>query len=225
MQKQQLSLQQQALRLLQVQAARASSGSGAQANIDNKVTPANNQALLQNLMTAARNGQLDMNNPAFQQFRHIIMLQQQQKGGQVAKTEPGSAGPVINPNSGDSNGSAFMSNMPNVEQMIQQAVKSQQAVQQQPGYGQGHNGAGMGNGTMPRNSSTSQQTTQQAQDQQQQSQQQQQMPPNPRQNSGTDQPIVPPKIWTGDLTWPAGNGGCECIEARLEMPADFTQSG
>ena len=210
MQKQQLSLQQQALRLLHVQAARVNANGLPSVNVDSKT---NNHAIMQNIMAAARNGQLDMSNPAFQQFKNIVMLQQQQKAGQFAKGDMGnSAGMATGTANGDNStnngpGSISMPNMPNMEQMMQQAVKTQHAVQQQPGYGQGHNGTGMGNGTV-RSQAAPQQPPQHPLEKQQQQQSQAQIPPNPRQTSGTDQSIAPPKIWTGDLTWPAG-GGCK----------------
>lgn len=192
-----MSLQQQALRLLHVQAARNNPNGINLGNLDTKGISANSQTLMQNLAAAARNGQLDINNPAYQQLKTILMLSQQQKSGQVAKGDQGNPlMPATNATNGESSnggpGSAAMPNMPNVEQMIQQAVKTQQAAQQQPGYGPG-------NGVLQRNPSSSQQIAEQ---------QQPQLPANPRQNSGTDQPNVPPKIWTGDLTWPSG-GGCK----------------
>lgn len=171
-QKQQMFMQQQALRLLQAQAGRQNAGGDAKGGVP-QLTP----ALIASLMTAAKNGQIDMNNPAFQQFKHLIMLQQQQKQSQMsanpsaamaAAAASGTAGhlpPGITPS--------------NVEQMIQAAVKSQQLAQQAgQGFGQGHNGAGMGNNPPP--------------------------PQASNQASQVQTPANKSALWSGDLLWLLG---------------------
>ena len=176
-QNKQALMHQQALRLLQAQAARA--GGDASAG-----KPSFNPAVIQNIVTAAKNGQIDLNNPALQQFKHLIMLQQQQRLGQASMNPGAAAAANVNGIQGVYGA--------NVEQMIQAAVNAQSLVQQQPGYGQGHNGAGVGNNsTNP--------------------------PAQPPQTSKQSQ-----KMWTGDLVWVLPHGGVNTERELLFVGQNLT---
>ena len=84
-QRQQLA-QNNALRILQAQMARTLGN-------PNGFNPAQlSPAVLQNLMVAAKNGNIDLSNPALQQFKNLLMLQQQQKLNQQSIGSGGSAG-------------------------------------------------------------------------------------------------------------------------------------
>jgi hypothetical protein len=169
--------------MLQAQAVRTGSSSGPPIGPDGK--PSLPPAVLQSLMMAAKNGNLDMNNPALQQFKHLMMLQQQQKANQASQVSgaPNTGGQAIptanaNPSANQpvnptrNTPTIPIQGVPNMDQMIQQAVKQQQIVQQQPGYGQGHNGSGMGNNQQQPPAPVQ---VQQAAQQQQIAQQQQQL--------------------------------------------------
>lgn len=103
-----------ALRILQGQMARGL-GNATGTN-PSQVSP----AVLQSLMVATKNGNVDLNNPALQQFKNLVMLQQQQKLGQVANPTMDSL-PGNNP--------LVMPSSTGTEQMAQ-AVPNQQKHQQ-----------------------------------------------------------------------------------------------
>lgn len=251
-QRQQLSTQQQALRMLQSQASRNNAPTVNPPG-DGRMPPMD-PAVLQKMMAAARNGQIDLNNPALQQFKFFMLAQHQQQQRQqqmlqqsnAAASGAGAGNPTAMLNNGQqpNQGGNPPSNaqqktpqhqaqpqtsVPNVDQMIQQAVQQQQIVQQQPGYGQGHNGSGLGN-------AASQQPAQQMQSQlqpqaptpqqqnaaaQQHLQQQRQASQSQVQPPAQAQPELPKLtcLWTGNLVWRplnSTNTGCECFSlARL----------
>jgi len=100
--------QQNALRLLQTQMSRSGG------NISG-INPAQlSPAVIQNILVAAKNGNIDLGNPALQQFKNLLMLQQEQKQGQLSMN-PGAAaaaaampGPVPMAPSGDQTFQAAM---------------------------------------------------------------------------------------------------------------------
>ena len=108
-QRQQLT-QQNAIRIAQAQMSRnAGNTSG--------VNPAQlSPGVIQKFLVAAKNGNVDLSNPALQQFKNLLMLQQQQKQVQVA----------INPAAN----SAAKQYVPSVEQSMQTNM-SQPRQQQQ----------------------------------------------------------------------------------------------
>lgn len=65
---------QQQLRMLQAQLSKRNGGP--------PTGPMNQASVLQSLQMAAKNGHFDASNPAFQQIRRMMILQQQQKQGQ-----------------------------------------------------------------------------------------------------------------------------------------------
>lgn len=110
--------QNNALLVLQAQMAR-DLGSATGIN-PSQMTP----AILQGLMIAAKNGSVDPSNAALQQFKNLLMLQQQQKQGQAAVTQ---SAPAVPPTAMPSSAST--------DQLAQAALSQQKQSQGPPSNG------------------------------------------------------------------------------------------
>lgn len=114
--------QQNALRALQQQMAR---GLG---NV-NGINPAQlTPAVIQNLLVAAKNGNVDPNNPAMQQFKNLLMLQQQQKQAQIAMN-PGAAAA---PGSGNTAGVQVPASINQINPMVSKQLQPPSTAQINP---------------------------------------------------------------------------------------------
>jgi uncharacterized membrane protein YkoI len=109
-----LAMQNQAnmLRYIQAQVRAGQNGAGLSAQV------------MQNLLAAASNGNIDMNNPAMQQIKSLVTLQQQQRQGQVA----------LNPAAAVAAAAAAMNTL--VQQQQQQQQQQKQDAQRSNSTGQ-----------------------------------------------------------------------------------------